>query len=105
MAEYYDEHGDIVTEAQLRAEFEQAENPDGLTFRQFVWNCMDHQGGTLGKVAENTTWRVEFSVNGLPLDVGEGWGLGRVEAERIVEDLEYQGVAAKIKVNFWDLTE
>lgn len=50
MRKFYDERGHFVTEAELQAEFEQMENPDGRTFEQYIEACMDHNGGTLEAV-------------------------------------------------------
>ena len=105
MRKFYDERGHFVTETELQAEFEQMENPDGRTFEQYIEACMDHNGGTLEAVGNGPDWAVEFTMNGETVNIGEGWGLSLMVAERIVEDLEYQGIEGTIVQNDWDFTE
>ena len=44
---------------------------------------------------------VVFSANGLTLVIGEGYGLTKKSADRMVEDLERQGITANIQENNW----
>ena len=45
---------------------------------------------------------VAFSINGcFQHFIGDGWGLDKVSADRIVEDLERQGVPAIVIENEW----
>ena len=44
---------------------------------------------------------VVFSVNGLDLVVGYRAGLTKISADRMVEDLDRQGIVANIEENLW----
>ena len=50
---------------------------------------------------EKMGYIVEFNANNSTLVIGEGYGLTKITADRMVEDLERQGIAAIIQVNDW----
>ena len=50
---------------------------------------------------EKMGYIVEFDANNLTLVIGEGYGLTKITADRIIEDLERQGITAIIQVNDW----
>ena len=105
MRKFYDERGHFVTEAELQAEFEQMENPDGRTFEQYIEACMDHNGGTLEAVGNGPDWAVEFTMNGETVNIEEDRSLSLMVAEQIVRDMKYQGIEGTIVQNDWDFTE
>ena len=48
MKRYYDyEHDQIVHEDELRKEYEEMDNPDNVTFEQYIENCLFYNDGTL----------------------------------------------------------
>lgn len=48
MRRWFDiERDEVVTEEQLRAEYEEIKDEVEVDFEDYIWNCMTHQGGTL----------------------------------------------------------
>ncbi|MDD4280446.1 MAG: hypothetical protein PHX74_12015 [Candidatus Sumerlaeales bacterium] len=50
---------------------------------------------------EKMGYIVGFSTNDSTIVIGEGYGLTKITADRMVEDLERQGIAAIIQANDW----
>ena len=49
---------ELISIEQLKREYDESTNPDELSFAQYLFNCMESQGGTLSEVSPESKGRM-----------------------------------------------